>query len=180
MSSCILPYFRYLCHRKAAVSCFPSLCGIARNHFSPVLRGEDNMVPAQPFRMCRILFFCHKKTPSRQDGSLKGSLLPKRCFFRQPHWGSTRPAGDFLFRSLPLPQRPEGFKGQSRAGGPALFTPLTSRKERRHPFFAPVSSEIRRYPGRSTLFPSASAAYRHRNSMYRRASAYEKPCRGCR
>ena len=31
------------------------------NSFSPILRGEDNMVLTQPLRMCQILFFCHKK-----------------------------------------------------------------------------------------------------------------------
>lgn len=53
------------------------------NHVSPVLRGEDHMVPARPFRMRQMLFFRHKKntfsmgtgawtTPSCRKGVFSG------------------------------------------------------------------------------------------------------------
>ena len=67
------------------------------------------MVPAQPFRMCQILFFRHKKTPfqcGREPEQLR--LLEKVFFLGITVLCSTRLAGGFLFRSLPLPQLPEG------------------------------------------------------------------------
>ena len=66
------------------------------------------MVPAQPFRMCKMLFFRHKKHLFDVDGCLNNSVLSKRCFLGITVLWSTRLAGGFLFRSLPLPQLPEG------------------------------------------------------------------------
>lgn len=58
------------------------------NHVSPVLRGEDHMVPARPFRMRQMLFFRHKKKHLFDgDGSLDNSVLSKRCFFRYNRFG---------------------------------------------------------------------------------------------
>ena len=57
------------------------------NHFSPILRSEDNMVPTQPFRMCQILFFRHKKHLFNVDGSLNNSVLSKRCFSMYNRFG---------------------------------------------------------------------------------------------
>ena len=51
------------------------------NHFSPILWSEDNMVPTQPFRMCQILFFRHKKTPFRCGREPKQLRLIEKVFF---------------------------------------------------------------------------------------------------
>ena len=68
------------------------------------------MVPAQPFRMCKMLFFRHKKHLFDVDVSQNNSVLSKSCFLGITVLWSTRQAGGFLFRSLPLPQLPEGLK----------------------------------------------------------------------
>lgn len=38
------------------------------------------MVPAQPFRICQILFFRHEKHLFDVDGRLNNYVLPERCF----------------------------------------------------------------------------------------------------
>ena len=65
--------------------------------FSPILRGEDNMVLTQPLRMCQILFFRHtKNTFSIVDGSLNNSVLSKRCFFMFNFFGAHPLSGGFF------------------------------------------------------------------------------------
>ena len=75
------------------------------------------MVPTQPFRMCQILFFRHKKHLFDGDGSLNNYVLSKRCFLSITVLWSIRLAGGFLFRSLPLPQLPEGLKAKYPSTG---------------------------------------------------------------
>ena len=116
------------------------------NHFSPILRSEDNMVPTQPFRMCQILFFRHKKTPfrcGREPEQLR--LIEKVFFLCITVLGSTRLAGGFLFRSLPLPQLPEGLNQKA-----------ASDSFRRRLFFCPETGTKEQCPGTIPAFCGSS------------------------